>query len=113
LEKRITAKNVCVDRLPVTSIKKTLISWFSVRDLCRFPANGKERNKFIPLLCAKLNNYVQNVTKSIIFGTTVPVLHTTRTAGGSFFINLKCKNNTPPMPLSDAHLGGLFILRNK
>jgi flagellar basal body-associated protein FliL len=29
----------------LNDIKKTLISWFSVRDLCRFQTNGKERCK--------------------------------------------------------------------
>lgn len=46
---------------------------------------------------------------SSTFVLTVPVLHTIRTACGSFSQKFLTENNTPPMPLSDAHLGGLFF----
>ena len=44
------------------------------------------------------------------FVITVPVLHTIRTASGSFSKDSFLTNdNTPSMPLSDAHLEGFFI----
>lgn len=49
----------------------------------------------------------------LLLYATVPDLHPTRTAFGSFF-NIEVhttKDNTPSMPLCDAHLGGFFILR--
>ena len=45
---------------------------------------------------------------SITFASTVPVQHTIRTACGSFFLK-KYNNNTPSMPLRDAHLEGFFV----
>ena len=58
-------------------------------------------------------NFVNNVETGnccITFAPTVPVLHTIRTACGSFsqVVHIT-KDNTPPMPLFDAHLGGFFI----
>lgn len=44
------------------------------------------------------------------FALTVPVLHPVGSAYGSWNIDITLINdNTPPMPLSDAHLGGLFF----
>jgi hypothetical protein len=40
---------------------------------------------------------------------TLPIR--TASHGGSFLRNGLTKNNTPPMPLFDAHLGGFFFLR--
>ncbi len=58
-------------------------------------------------------NFVNEVTKAhfcFTFALTVPVLHTVRSADGSFFkIVHRFKNNTPPLPLADAHLGGFFF----
>jgi hypothetical protein len=49
--------------------------------------------------------------KMYIFAPTVPVLHTVRSASGSFSKDsLITQDNTPPMPLYDAHLGGFLIL---
>ena len=46
----------------------------------------------------------------LIFVPTVPVLHTVRTAGGSFFkIVHNINDNIPPLSLTDAHLGGFFF----
>jgi len=65
------------------------------------------------------NNSIKNLTlkmftefkKGITFVTTVPVLHTVRSASGSFFFeSIFTNNNTPPMPLHDAHLGGFLFL---
>ncbi len=42
------------------------------------------------------------------FASTVPVLLPVRSACGSFFLN-KTLNNTPSMPLCDAHLEGFFF----
>jgi len=37
-------------------------------------------------------------------------MHTVRSADGLFFkLVHSFNNNTPPMPLADAHLGGFFI----
>jgi hypothetical protein len=45
------------------------------------------------------------------FASTVSVEHNIRTAYGSFLEDSNfTNNNTPPMPLNDAHLGGLFFL---
>ncbi len=44
------------------------------------------------------------------FVLTVPELLTVRSVLGSFFLaSPSTKNNTPSMPLSDAHLGGFFF----
>lgn len=50
--------------------------------------------------------------KSITFVPTVLATLLIRTVfqGGSFALKFSTQDNTPPMPLSDAHLGGLFIL---
>ncbi len=57
------------------------------------------------------NQIVFNSENRFTFAITVPVLHTIRTACGSFLqVIISIKDNTPPMPLNDAHLGGLFIL---
>jgi hypothetical protein len=41
---------------------------------------------------------------------TVSVLHTRRTTGGLFSKKVhKTNDNTPSMPLNDAHLGGFFF----
>lgn len=45
-----------------------------------------------------------------IFVLTVPELHTIRTALGSC-LKILNKDNTPPLPLFDAHLGGFFFYR--
>lgn len=48
---------------------------------------------------------------SVIFAATVPALLPVRSAYRSFLKeSIFTKDNTPPMPLSDAHLGGLFFL---
>lgn len=48
---------------------------------------------------------------SCTFARTVPVQHTVRSASGSFFKDSTfTNNNTPPMPLHDAHLGGFLFL---
>lgn len=66
----------------------------------------------------KINN-IKNLTlkmftefkKGITFALTVPVLLPIRTAHGSFFKDSTfTNNNTPPMPLHDAHLGGFLFL---
>lgn len=51
-------------------------------------------------------------SKGITFVSTVLATLPIRTAsqGGSFALKFSTQDNTPPMPLSDAHLGGLFIL---
>lgn len=55
-------------------------------------------------------NEVTNAHFCFTFALTVPVLHTVRSADGSFFkIVPHFNNNTPPMPLADAHLGGFFF----
>ncbi len=44
------------------------------------------------------------------FAATVPELHIIRTAFWSLLTeSFSTKDNTPPMPLFDAHLGGLFV----
>ena len=56
-------------------------------------------------------NDVANDTFCITFVPTVPVLLPVRSAYGSFSQTVHItKDNTPPMPLFDAHLGGLFFL---
>ena len=51
------------------------------------------------------------IHKFCTFAATVPELHTIRTALGSLLTeSFLTKDNTPPMPLFEAHLGGLFIL---
>ena len=64
-------------------------------------------------------NVIKNLTlkmftefkKGITFVSTVPALHTVRSASGSFFSDSNFTNhNTPPMPLHDAHLGGFLFL---
>lgn len=48
---------------------------------------------------------------SFTFAPTVPVQLSVRFASGSYFKDsLFTNNNTPPMPLHDAHLGGFFFL---
>jgi len=48
--------------------------------------------------------------KDIMFAPTVPVLLPVRLAHGSFFKDSTfTNNNTPPMPLQDAHLGGFLF----
>ena len=50
-------------------------------------------------------------TNCSTFTSTVSVLHTIRTASGSFFKKVfATKDNTPSMPLPEAHLEGFFIL---
>lgn len=44
----------------------------------------------------------------VTFAATVPVLLPVRSACGSFFLS-KTHNNTPSMPLCDAHLEGFFV----
>ena len=46
---------------------------------------------------------------SAIFEATVPVLHTIRTASGSFFIKSTHKN-TPFLPLAETYWRGFFFL---
>jgi len=47
----------------------------------------------------------------IIFASIVPVLLPACSVNGSFSSKvIVTNNNTPPMPLLDAHLGGLFFL---
>ena len=49
---------------------------------------------------------------SRIFAVTVFRLHTIRTASGSFLKDsFLTTDNTPPLPLLEAHLGGLFFYR--
>ena len=49
--------------------------------------------------------------KGVTLVSTVPALHTVRSASGSFFFySNSTNNNTPPMPLYDAHLGGFLFL---
>jgi hypothetical protein len=64
-------------------------------------------------------NGVKNLTvkmftefkKGFTFAPTIPVLHTVRSAYGSFLKDSTfTNNNTPPMPLHDAHLGGFLFL---
>jgi hypothetical protein len=44
------------------------------------------------------------------FASTVPVLFPVGSATGSFFLKVQTtNNNTPPMPLNDAHLGGFLF----
>lgn len=65
------------------------------------------------------NNIIKNLTlkmftefkKGVTFVSTVPLLLPIRTAHGSFFFDsIFTNNNTPPMPLHDAHLGGFLVL---
>lgn len=65
------------------------------------------------------DNRIKNLTlkmftefkKGITFAPTVPALHTVRSASGLlFFESIFTNNNTPPMPLHDAHLGGFLFL---
>ncbi|GEM_PF-6941664 len=56
-------------------------------------------------------NFFAISKKADTFASTVPVLHPLRTAFGSFFKKVLITiNNTPSMPLIDAHLEGFFIL---
>jgi hypothetical protein len=49
--------------------------------------------------------------KGVTLAPTVPLLLPVRSAQGSFSIRSNfTNNNTPPMPLHDAHLGGFFFL---
>ncbi len=55
--------------------------------------------------------WTSNIKKCCTFATTVPVLLPVRLAHGSFSKDsLITQDNTPPMPLYDAHLGGFLIL---
>lgn len=55
--------------------------------------------------------FLENVNEIITFESTEPELHTIRTALGSVFQKTHYnQDNTPPMPLFDAHLGGFFFL---
>ena len=55
--------------------------------------------------------YFVNTATLTTFVLTEPGRHSIRTASGSAFKkNVYTQDNTPPMPLSDAHLGGLFFL---
>lgn len=54
---------------------------------------------------------VVNGGNCITFVPTVPVLLPVRSASGSFSKKVPItKDNTPSMPLTEAHLGGFFIL---
>ena len=49
--------------------------------------------------------------KNYTFAPTVPVMLLVRSAHGSFFLDNNFNNdNTPPMPLYEAHLGGFLFL---
>ena len=50
-----------------------------------------------------------NYTGMCTFATTVPILLPVRTASGSSFLGHIITYNTPPLPLSMAHLGGIFF----
>jgi len=55
-------------------------------------------------------NNVENGNSCITFAPTSPILHNDINAFGLFSTTvLITKDNTPPMPLADAHLGGFFI----
>ncbi len=54
---------------------------------------------------------MENVKKYYTFEATVPELLTVRSVFGSFSKKSTfTQDNTPSMPLSDAHLGGFFFL---
>jgi len=54
---------------------------------------------------------IAQLRNCVTFAATVPVLLPACSAYGSVSSKvLETNNNTPPMPLSDAHLGGLFFL---
>jgi len=61
-------------------------------------------------MCIK--KYLVKSENDGIFVSTVLVLHTISTANRSFssLESSLTNNNIPPMPLSDAHLGGFFVL---
>lgn len=66
-------------------------------------------------LSKKINNFnkkqISDIKNSCTFALTVPVLLPIRTAHWSFFKDSTfTNNNTPPMPLHDAHLGGFLFL---
>jgi len=53
---------------------------------------------------------IKKPVNTITFAPTVPVLLPVRSAYGSYLKTVLVTNdNTPPMPLLDAHLGGLFF----
>jgi hypothetical protein len=55
--------------------------------------------------------YFVNTATLSTFVLTEPEMHSKRTALWlAFKKNVYTQDNTPPMPLSDAHLGGLFFL---
>jgi uncharacterized membrane protein YgcG len=56
----------------------------------------------------KIKEMFTESKNSITFAPTVPVLLPVRSACGSFFLN-KIQNNTPSMPLFEAHLEGFFV----
>lgn len=54
--------------------------------------------------------YFVNTATLSTFVLIKPEMHAIRTASGSAFKkNVYIQDNTPPMPLIDAHLGGLFF----
>ena len=56
-------------------------------------------------------SYFVNTATFSTFVLTEPEMHSRRTTLGSVFKkNVYTQDNTPPMPLLDAHLGGLFFL---
>lgn len=60
---------------------------------------------------ALINNF-KSLYKIITFAVTIPATLPVSIAykGGSITSKLLTQDNTPPMPLSDAHLGGFLIL---
>ncbi len=72
--------------------------------------------------CLKLNLNVSHLrqmmavmnefyTDPVIFASTVLATLPTRTASQGESFVFKTFSNTPPMPISEAHLGGFFFLR--
>lgn len=56
-------------------------------------------------------SFFENLNVSSILVLTEPELHIIRTALGSVLKEkVFTQDNTPPMPLYDAHLGGFFFL---
>ena len=57
---------------------------------------------------------IEKSCNCMTFAATVPVLLTVGSACGSFLReSIFTYDNTPPMPLTDAHLGGLCFLGHK
>ncbi|SMC61500.1 hypothetical protein SAMN04488101_101730 [Pedobacter nyackensis] len=72
---------------------------------------GTEEYLFQIYLNLTKRNILKKVKKGGIFALTVPVLLSIRTAHMSFFKEqFSTQDNTPPMPLLDAHLGGFLFL---